>query len=49
MFFLMCCGIFFSLSVSVDFVGWEMFGHLLVGLVCPSKDVSFDQQVAPVS
>lgn len=40
---------FFSLSVSVDFVGWQMFGHLFVGLVCPSKDVSFDQHVAPGS
>lgn len=40
---------FFPLSVSVDFVGWEMFGHLLVGLVHPLKDVSPDQQVAPVS
>lgn len=40
---------FFPLNVSVDFVGWEMFGHLLGGLTCPSKDVSLDQQLAPVS
>lgn len=37
---------FFSLSVSVGFVVWEMFSHPSVGLVPPSKDVSFDQWVA---
>lgn len=31
----------------MDFVAWEMLCYLSVGLVCPSKDVSFDQQVAP--
>lgn len=45
-FSLACCG-FFSMSVCVDFVGWEMFCYILVGLVCPSKDVSFDQQIVP--
>lgn len=40
---------FFSLSVSVGFVEWEMFSHSLVGLGHPSKDVSFDQWVAPGS
>lgn len=43
---LTCCG-FFSISVCVDFLGWEIFCYLLVGLLCFSKDVSFDQQIVP--
>lgn len=39
----------FSLGVYVDFVEREMFGHLLVVLVGPSKNVLFDRQVAPGS